>query len=174
MDEVVHAWCLVNGSWVEREDPVMAGCDPYGGDVRTAVAALGYEVWCRVGELPLAPMSLTLYSREAPPLQYLLQLEGNAGDVVEHIFAESLPDAMELLARWTPVARCAYAGAGGPENLSGPPPADPRGPVVPRPVSPAAAERLASPQGFAEGGHGADRAAEPGISGGRPAGRGDG
>ena len=105
--EAVHAWCLVNGAWVEREDPVMAVCDPYGGDVRAAMADLGYEAWCQIGveELPAVPVSLALYSREAPPLQFLLQLEGNAGNVVEHVFAETLPDAMELLTRWGPIAR---------------------------------------------------------------------
>jgi hypothetical protein len=105
--EAVPAWCLVNGAWVEHEDPVMAVCDPYGGDVRAAMADLGYEPWCQIGvdELPAVPVSLALYSREAPPLQFLLQLEGNAGNVVEHVFAETLPDAMELLARWGPIAR---------------------------------------------------------------------
>jgi hypothetical protein len=105
--EAVRTWCLVSGEWVEREDPVMAVCDPYGGDVRAAMASLGYEIWCQVGveDLPSVPLSLAVYSREAPPLQFLLQIEGNAGNVVEHIFAETLPDAMELLARWAPIAR---------------------------------------------------------------------
>jgi hypothetical protein len=105
--EAVRAWCLVSGEWVEREDPVMAVCDPYGGDVRAAMASLGYEIWCQVGaeDLPSVPISMAVYSREAPPLQFLLQLEGNVGNVVEHIFAETLPDAMELLARWAPIAR---------------------------------------------------------------------
>jgi hypothetical protein len=111
----VRAWCLVNGEWVEREDPVMAVCDPYGGDVRAAMTGLGYEAWCQlgVGDPPSVPVSLALYSREAPPLQFLLQLEGNAGNVVEHVFAETLPDAMELLARWAPIA-----GAGVPAARS--------------------------------------------------------
>jgi hypothetical protein len=106
----VRAWCLVNGEWVEREDPVMAVCDPYGGDVRAAMTGLGYEAWCEVGVGELAPVSLALYSREAPPLQFLLQLEGNAGNVVEHVFAETLPDAMELLARWAPIVRACALG----------------------------------------------------------------
>jgi hypothetical protein len=172
MTEVIHAWCLVNGSWVEREDPVMAICEPYGGDVRAAVANLGYEAWCQVGELPSVPVSLTLYSRETPPLQFLLQIEGNAGNVVEHIFAETLPDAMELLARWTPIARPWYGkgrggdvfqghaedgsgraqeGPGRPETSSGRTSRD-RAPrrrsPMPRPVpsaSPPAVDRLASP-----------------------------
>jgi hypothetical protein len=145
--EAVHTWCLVNGAWVEREDPVMAVCDPCGGDVDAAMAALGYEAWCQVGvgDLPSVPVSLTLYSREEPPLQFLLQLEGNAGNVVEHVFAETLPDAMELLARWAPLARavvqggpCEMAGqpgrgragngAGRPENGSGRPGDGPAGP----------------------------------------------
>lgn len=85
----------------------MALCDPYGGDVGTAMTTLGYEVWCQVGGdgLPGVPLTLALYSREAPPLQYLVQLEGNAGNVVEHVFAETLPDAMELLAKWVPIAQ---------------------------------------------------------------------
>ena len=85
----------------------MAVCDPYGGDVRAAMGSLGYEIWCQVGvdDLPAVPISLAVYSREAPPLQFLLELEGNAGNMVEHIFAETLPDAMELLARWAPIAR---------------------------------------------------------------------
>lgn len=109
----VRAWCLVNGEWVEREDPVMAVCDPYGGDVRAAMTGTGYEAWCQIGveDLPSVPMSLTLYSREAPPLQFLLQLEGNAGNVVEHVFAETLPDAMELLARWAPIVRAGVPAA---------------------------------------------------------------
>ena len=105
--EPFHAWCLVNGEWQEREDPVMAACDPQGGDVCAAMARLGFEIWCRIGEdgMPPAPVTLALYSRERPPLQFLLQLEGNAGNVVEHVFAETLPDAMSLLASWAPVAQ---------------------------------------------------------------------
>jgi hypothetical protein len=105
--ESVRAWCLVRGEWLEREDPVMAACDPRGGDVYAAMASLGYEAWCQVGvgDLPAVPLSLALFSREMPPLQFLLQLEGNAGNVVEHVFAETLPDAMELLAKWAPLAR---------------------------------------------------------------------
>jgi hypothetical protein len=128
--EPVRAWCLVNGEWVEREDPVMAVCDPYGGDVHAAMTGLGYEAWCQIGveDLPSVPVSLALYSREAPPLQFLLQLEGNAGNVVEHVFAETLPDAMELLARWSPIARTGVpaartralsSGSGHPEDGSG-------------------------------------------------------
>jgi hypothetical protein len=111
--EPVRAWCLVNGEWVEREDPVMAVCDPYGGDVHAAMTGLGYEAWCQIGveDLPSVPVSLALYSREAPPLQFLLQLEGNAGNVVEHVFAETLPDAMELLARWAPIVRAGVPAA---------------------------------------------------------------
>ncbi|MEV0405604.1 hypothetical protein [Actinoallomurus sp. NPDC050550] len=105
--EPVPAWCLVNGEWTEREDPVMAACDPQGGDVYAAMAALGFEAWCRIGdeEFATTPVTLAVYSREKPPLQFLLQLEGNAGNVVEHVFAESLPDAMNLLAAWAPVAQ---------------------------------------------------------------------
>lgn len=105
--EPFHAWCLVNGEWQQREDPVMAACDPHGGDVCAAMAGLGFEVWCRIGEegTPPAPVTLAVYSREKPPLQFLLQLEGNAGNVVEHVFAETLPDAMTLLASWAPVAQ---------------------------------------------------------------------
>ncbi|WP_345358704.1 hypothetical protein [Actinoallomurus liliacearum] len=105
--EPVPAWCLVNGEWSEREDPVMAACDPQGGDVDAAMAGLGFEAWCRIGDEGFAatPLTLTVYSREKPPLQFLLQLEGNAGNVVEHVFAEALPDAMNLLAAWAPVAQ---------------------------------------------------------------------
>ncbi len=85
----------------------MALCDPYGGDIAAAMASLGYEAWCQVGvdRLPTVPLALAMYSREAPPLQFLVQLEGNAGNVVEHVFAETLPDAMELLAKWVPIAQ---------------------------------------------------------------------
>lgn len=105
--EPASAWCLVKGEWVEREDPVMALCDPYGGDVGAAMTSLGYEAWCQIGvdRLPSVPLALALYSREAPPLQFLVQLEGNAGNVVEHVFAETLPDAMELLSKWVPIAQ---------------------------------------------------------------------
>lgn len=98
---------------MEREDPVMAVCDPYGGDVQAAMTGLGYEAWCEVGVGDRSPVSLALYSRDAPPLQFLLQIEGNAGNVVEHVFAETLPDAMDLLARWTPIVR------GAPDDVAG-------------------------------------------------------
>jgi hypothetical protein len=122
--EPVRAWCLVNGVWVEREDPVMAVCDPYGGDVQAAMSGLGYEAWCEVGvgDRPPAPVSLALYSREAPPLQFLLQIEGNAGNVVEHVFAETLPDAMDLLAKWAPIVRATpRPSRGRPDDGSGRP-----------------------------------------------------
>jgi hypothetical protein len=131
----VHAWCLVNGVWEEREDPVMAVCDPCGGDVGAAMTSLGYEAWCQigVGERPPAPVSLALYSREAPPLQFLLQLEGNAGNVVEHVFAETLPDAMDLLARWVPVA---CPGVRNARERPGEEPGRPRGLAGDRPARP--------------------------------------
>ena len=107
MTDLIRAWCLVKGEWVKWEEPVMAVCDPHGGDVRAAMAGLGFELWSQIGvdDLPAAPVTLALYSREAPPLQFLLQLEGNAGNIVEHVFAETLPDAMELLAKWAPIAQ---------------------------------------------------------------------
>jgi hypothetical protein len=128
----------------------MAVCDPFGGDVGAAMTSLGYEVWCHagVGERPPVPVSLALYSREAPPLQFLLQLEGNAGNVVEHVFAETLPDAMDLLARWAPVvcpggrigAQAAVPlGEGGGEDAPGRPgeePGRPQGLDGDRPARP--------------------------------------
>ncbi|MCO5986096.1 hypothetical protein NE235_08250 [Actinoallomurus spadix] len=146
--EPVPAWCLVNGEWIEREDPVMAACDPQGGDVYAAMAGLGFEAWCRIGdeEFAAAPLTLAVYSREKPPLQFLLQLEGNAGDVVEHVFAETLPDAMNLLAAWVPVAQAGAlvelvrrlsAGDGEPSSVGGPRPAPPR------PFAPGAAHATA-------------------------------
>ena len=121
MTDPVRAWCLVKGEWVEREDPVMAACDPSGGDVHAAMASLGFEPWCQVGYdlLPMsAPLALALFSREAPPLQFLLQLEGNAGNIVEHVYAETLPDALDLLAKWSPIARSAepLPRPGGPQS----------------------------------------------------------
>jgi hypothetical protein len=130
MTDPVRAWCLVKGEWVEREDPVMAACDPSGGDVHAAMASLGFEAWCQLGyeDPPVTPVALALYSREAPPLQFLLQLEGNVGDIVEHVFAETLPDAMELLAKWAPIAATA-AGLtrrrGAPDLAERPPPDPP-------------------------------------------------
>ncbi|MCO5993431.1 hypothetical protein [Actinoallomurus rhizosphaericola] len=127
--EPVPAWCLVNGEWIECEDPVMAACDPQGGDVYAAMAGLGFEAWCRIGDEGFAatPLTLTVYSREKPPLQFLLQLEGNAGNVVEHVFAETLPDAMNLLAAWAPVAQAGAlvelarrSGDGEPSPVLGP------------------------------------------------------
>ncbi len=86
----------------------MAACDPSGGDVHAAMTGLGYEPWCQVGyDVMTAPVVMAIFSREAPPLQFLLQLEGNAGNIVEHVFAETLPDAMDLLAKWSPAARTA-------------------------------------------------------------------
>lgn len=141
--EPFQAWCLVNGEWVEREDPVMTACDPQGGDVSAAMAGLGFEIWCRIGEdgTPPAPVTLAVYSREKPPLQFLLQLEGNAGNVVEHVFAETLPDAMNLLASWAPVAQASAVVELVRRLTADDAPARPAGPRrgVPRPAPPGAA-----------------------------------
>lgn len=55
-------------------------------------------------------MSRTLfefYLRRGSSPEFLLQIEGQPSGTIEHVYANSLPDAMELPARWAPAVQAA-------------------------------------------------------------------
>ncbi|MFF4735069.1 hypothetical protein ACFY2W_04085 [Streptomyces sp. NPDC001262] len=102
-------------------------------DWRVAVDAAGYEPWFSTdspeggdtaGYLPLV---LHVFRRRDTP-RFLIELDSEGG--YETAYAEELPDAMDLLARWLPAVQGAAVVAffGGLANHA---PAGPRDPVHP-------------------------------------------
>ncbi len=94
-----EVWVLKNGEWTRTADPVHS--EP-GADWEKQIKAAGYENWIQVGELYMAPMTLTVWSRPAPP-SYLFDIEGP--DRFETAYAETLPDALALLNQLAPTVQ---------------------------------------------------------------------
>ena len=95
-----------NGVWSEEPDEFMrTWTTPIDHD--EALRMLGFSLWTRIGDPGGmdVPMTLTLYLRSQEP-QYLMEVEGNGGSI-PHVYARTLPDAMDLLAKWAPAVKAA-------------------------------------------------------------------
>ncbi len=105
---VAGAPCLGADGWRRlTPDPLDAACEQTGGDVGAAFASLGYLPWSRTGIPGQGPVPLTfiVYCRSGDAPRFVLQAEGNTGWLIEHVYADDLPIAMQLLARWAPAAQ---------------------------------------------------------------------
>ncbi|GAB2520751.1 hypothetical protein [Nocardiopsis aegyptia] len=106
MSKERDAKCFADGAWTTVPDEFWAAW-PEGDGYDEAFKATGYETWIRVGDADATalPMTLTIHSRQAEP-RYLVFIEG-AHSHLEWVYARELPDAMELLCRWTPTVQSA-------------------------------------------------------------------
>jgi hypothetical protein len=104
-------WLYEGGAWDLADDPI--SWDGQGSDVRGKYAAAGYS------ELPgkdAAPFlilglhsedvgeaaQLVLFVRRTPP-QCLIEIEGSGGSC-RTVYATRLPEGLDLMARWAPIA----------------------------------------------------------------------
>lgn len=85
---------LLNESWRDRED------------ITQPLQRLGYEKFTTIGyvDVPLG-LGIAVYSRAEEP-RFLIEVEGSSG-TTEHIYAGQLRDALELLAKYTPIVQAA-------------------------------------------------------------------
>lgn len=126
----VLVWLYCGGVWHTIAGPPVPSD---AGDWMAAVAAAGYEAWLStaspeggdtIGYLPLV---LRVFRRRDTP-RFLIDIDSEDG--YETVYAEGLPDLMDLLARWLPAVQGAAAAAflGG---LADGAPARPHDPVHP-------------------------------------------
>ncbi|MEU2179354.1 hypothetical protein [Streptomyces thermolilacinus] len=99
------------GEWVDLAyDPV----PETSGDLYEELRAAGFERWFTadgsrdmvggsVYQEPRLPLNLVVYERHARVPRFAIELTGNADGALLYAYAATLPDLMELLAKWTPV-----------------------------------------------------------------------
>lgn len=92
-----------DGQWHERDDPTSAWVDC--SDVDAELKKLGFSKWLKVGEYPYSAMVLTVYFRGTESPRFYISVEGNTDSDILHVYANELPDVMDLLSKWTPVAQ---------------------------------------------------------------------
>jgi len=98
------------GQWQPADDAEKAmqkACDEHGGMVGDALTTLGFEVWARIGadDFCAAPVALTVYFRHEKSPHFYIDIEGSASSSGNEVYAETLPDVMELLSLWAPMVQ---------------------------------------------------------------------
>ncbi len=92
MDEHLYR----NGNWTTMEDPFEDGV------IEDQLVTMGFEPHFVIGD-PGVTMSVEVWKRAEETPHYYLSLSDAAR--VENVFAEELPDMLELLARWAPIVQ---------------------------------------------------------------------
>jgi hypothetical protein len=113
VDSWPRARCYTAEGWKQIPDPLRPGpTKPL--PTQKSAAEAGYQVWSYIGKsFKSAPIVLTvcfLEGRRNNPLPempgFLVFVEGSFGDA-EHVYAEGLPELMDLLGKWLPLAQAA-------------------------------------------------------------------
>ncbi|MDQ2812892.1 MAG: hypothetical protein M3Z75_13705 [Actinomycetota bacterium] len=112
-DTPAGVWLYQDGGWELADDPV-----PWSGkageDVSAKYAEAGYSEFSRTAADPFLVLGLnsgearpaaqfTLFVRREHP-ECLIDIEG-AGGRTRAVYAARLPDGLDLLARWAPIAQ---------------------------------------------------------------------
>lgn len=84
-------------------------CERHNGHVDAGLLDLGFELWARIGDSELGinnPISLTVYRRltDKTPTFYM-QIDGHRSSFGDEVYAETIADLMDLLARWMPAVQ---------------------------------------------------------------------
>ena len=87
-----------DGQWTRIPSPIPAGQE----DWDKAVSEAGYKEFFGSGDPTRTTVTLHLYRG---PSNYLIDLSSNVSSEV--VYAATLPDAMDLLAKWMPVVSSA-------------------------------------------------------------------
>lgn len=102
-----YAQMYAGGSWTTVIDEIRMVGDSFqkqGIDVKEVRRKAGFHLWVKFGNLDgfSLPMSLEVYQRsESKEPQYELMVEGTGGSIPS-VYARTLPDVMDLLAKWAP------------------------------------------------------------------------
>lgn len=111
-DTNAQVWLYEGGSWELADDPITWSED--GDDVREKYAEAGYTelpgqtaepflvLGLNSGEARPA-VQLNMFVRREPP-QCLIDIEGPGGST-RSVYAARLPDGLDLMARWAPIAQ---------------------------------------------------------------------
>ncbi|WP_131739063.1 hypothetical protein [Actinomadura roseirufa] len=88
-----------------------------GDEVTAQLEQLGYELFTTIGGDVPTGTSITVYTRTETP-RFFIEISGDQGRS-EHVYAAQTHDALELLARYAPIAQAAAISsmAGNTENL---------------------------------------------------------
>jgi len=105
-DTAARAWLYEGGSWVLADDPVPQGSEP-GSDWREEYAAAGFvQPFLVLGlhseDNDASAAQIVLYTRQGAP-QCMIEIEGRSGSY-HRVYAARLPDGLDLVARWAPMA----------------------------------------------------------------------
>lgn len=101
------AYCFAAGQWTPVADEFWQAW-PDGGGYEKAFEATGFKWWMQVGDPDgmVLPMTLAVYTRTKNTPHYMVFVEG-AGTDLKWIYAQDLPDVMDLLAKWMPTVQAA-------------------------------------------------------------------
>lgn len=91
------SWALGDGKWGLIDDPVRLS---EGSTFAGAVRAAGYRRWLETGRSFEAPTGVTVWMRKEAP-SYMVALWGS--EVSKMVFAQTFPDALELLSQVAPI-----------------------------------------------------------------------
>jgi hypothetical protein len=111
-DTAARVWLFEGGSWELADDPI--SWSEHGDDVRAKYAEAGYtelpgdtaEPFLVLGlnsEEARPAVQLTLFVRREHP-QCLIDIEAPGGST-RSVYAARLPDGLDLMARWAPIAQ---------------------------------------------------------------------
>ena len=112
-DAPARVWLYEDGGWELADDPV-AWSGEAGEDVRAKYAEAGYSEFSRTAAVPFLVLGLnsqdaqpaaqfTLFVRREHP-ECLIDIEGARGST-RSVYAARLPDGLDLMARWAPIAQ---------------------------------------------------------------------
>ena len=105
-DTAARAWLYEGGSWALADDPVPPDGEP-GSDWREEYAAAGFAhpflvLGLHSEDNDASAAKIVLYTRQEAP-QCMIEIEGRSG-TYHRVYAARLPDGLDLVARWAPMA----------------------------------------------------------------------
>lgn len=112
-DAPARVWLYEDGGWELADDPI-AWSGEAGEDVRAKYAEAGYSEFSAAAAEPFLVLGLnsedarpaaqfTLFVRRERP-ECLIDIEGTVGST-RSVYAARLPDGLDLMARWAPIAQ---------------------------------------------------------------------
>ena len=107
-----QVWIYGAGTWRRAADPIEWRDED--SDVEEKYAQVGYAEFRGGGAfIGLSQYganeyaSINLYVRNGQPPECLLSIEGTESAEIRTVYADTLPDGLDLLARWTPIVEAA-------------------------------------------------------------------
>jgi hypothetical protein len=110
-----HPWCFDGSSWRLIDDPLGRG-DPGGDSLFEMYGQFGFRLLLGPGDADYHGASVSLWTRDGKP-ECLIDISHGGVDGGATVYADRLPDGIELFMRWAPAI---YGHGSEPESTSGP------------------------------------------------------